>query len=426
MFFSAIFVVTKPHRLKLSLLLLGITIILATLQFGSILAKLSPDFLLATYFGAMLWIIFSTEKTSTKLLTMSMPLLHLYLLKEIGIFLSYSLLAISFFMFVRKVPPRNIAKITTSILAIAGSVFFVKFSWQSYCHGMGFTQITTAVNKHSIINSLKIFSNETIWQGFTIFIKSITIGPADRLNLPFLFWYILLFFLWKNIIRESTTSRKIDYQVSLALMSLFFLVYLSMLYFMQIIVFNVGGSFDHTLGMTRYVNIYLGAIIFFTLVTSLGRHLSIEKALKTTWIMFFCLLITLFLVVSRNKRLEQDAPDSMSEKIANQIIQKITPSADVKIYVIPGNGENLLGLRLLYHLQPARVSYSSAPATEESLLRNLTSYDYCLLYNVSPQVTEWIEKITNRKFAGLEFYKIDYINIDGQNSDSSIKLQRLF
>lgn len=428
LFISALFVVADPKRPAASLFLLCSGIILTTLQFGSVFAKLSPDFLLAAFFFAALWVLFSTETPGRKLLVLAPVILFTYLLKEVGLFLAAALLTTAFFFFIFSPAPekrRGLLPVITGLLCIGGALFLFQSSWQNHCREMGFSQLVSPMNHESILQALRI-GNKEVRTGMTIFLKAITIGPADRLKLPYLFWYTLLFFCWRTLFKDTPHDRKPVYTSSLLILALFFSIYLLLIYFMQMVLFQIGTAFDHALGVTRYVNIYFGAIVLFSLATFFLRHRFSKKSMPLKWLISALLLCIILLPLSRNKRLQQDALDLVAARVGPKITDSITIDEKSKICAVPASGENLLGIRLLYYLQPAQVNYTSFPREKrETFQRALQAWDYCFLYEPEPVVVGWIEELSGEKFQKEGFYKIISTPASAANTERTT-LEKIF
>ena len=402
--------------------------VVLTLQFGSVLAKLSPDYLLATYCFAILWISFSQEKLSCKLLSISIPLLFLYLLKEVGFFLSLSTLIISApILFYSTDEKKHRFFLLLFFLAMGITAYSIRLAWISHCQDMGFFQLIGSLDLQNILNGFKIFSDKHIQQGFVIFMKAISIGPADRLKTPYLFWYGLIFLIWRFILAKSTPQQKKTYQRTLVCFSIFSLIYIFMLYIMQVVFFKVGESFNHDVGLNRYLNIFFAGFALFSVATFLLRKGLLGASVRLRWVLISIALTITLLVLSRNQRIEQDIPDIEAQHLGKKISSAINLFTDTSICVINNSGENLLGIRLLYHLQPAKVNYAPFPADNAgSFLGALKNCNYCLVTNASPDITSWLELTSSDSLSSEGFFKVRVDAAEQKNKFNAIVLEKIF
>jgi hypothetical protein len=207
---SAIFVVIKKESIQKSLVLLCCLVIFLTLFSGSVFTKLQVDYLLSIYCFALLWIYYREQPTFITILTISIPVCFLFLIKEIGFVLSLLIVVIIFFdlIFQKDLEQKTKIKFIIYIVLIGGLLFFLKQTWTEHCQIMGFGKFNSAVNMDSIKQSFHIFSNPDIQKGFLIFLKDIFIGPADRLNIPYIFWYLFIIFVWFKILGKQSNYTK--------------------------------------------------------------------------------------------------------------------------------------------------------------------------------------------------------------------------
>ncbi|NOX32638.1 MAG: hypothetical protein GXP56_02715, partial [Deltaproteobacteria bacterium] len=186
---SALLVFVKENYKK-TIAYIGILVILMTVLSGSIFTKLQVDYLLSIISFSIFWIYLSEKNIHLKLLTISMPICFLFLIKEIGLVLGlFILILVLFDIFAdRGIDKRSKLK-AMGILFLTGAVLLLlKALWVKHVSAMGFMEFHNAINWESIKKAFDIFSDKGARKGFFIFIKAFIIGSADRLNTPYLLW----------------------------------------------------------------------------------------------------------------------------------------------------------------------------------------------------------------------------------------------
>jgi len=426
---SALFVVLKKESIKRTLIFLCLLIVLLTLFSGSVFTKLQVDYLLSIYFFAMLWIYFREQPTLLTIVTISLPVCFIFLIKEIGFALGLLVLIIVFFDFVFCNDPNRKMRITSILFVVfTGSILFLlKQVWVDHCQMMGFLKFNTAVNMESIKQSFHIFSDLNIQKGALLFIKGVLVGPADRLNLPYFFWYVGVFFLWIKVFAKEKIHQKARYARLLKILSTSFVLYLIMMYFLQVIVFKVGVSYDHTVGLTRYLNIFFSQIVFFTTLLYVDHWLFQNKVSNKT-LLFFIVAVILILGVSRiETSLHRDSHYKEAELISEKIEMNIHKGKENIIGIVPGTRDNHLGIKLLYHLLPNRVNHGGFPVqNREIFLSTLLQYDYVLFNDPNDSIMEWINPFIDKTFENQGFFMIRVDGSSQADKDKNIRLKRLF
>ena len=425
---SSLFVVLKKDDLKRTLIFLCLLVILLTLFSGSIFTKLQVDYLLSIYFFSVLWIYFREKPGLLTLLTISLPICFLFLIKEIGFALGFFLLIIIFFDLVfHKDLDRKTRVASIVFVVFIGSILFVlKQTWTDHCQAMGFLKFNTAVNMETIKHSLQIFSNENIQKGFFLFIRDIFIGPADRLNIPYIFWYLAVIFFWIKIYNKAGIKNQNRYARLLKILSVSFVIYLILMYFLQIIIFNVGVSYDHTIGLTRYLNIFFSQMVFFAVLLFVD-HTFFKNTVSNKMLYSFILFGFLVLGISRiETTFHRDSHDKEAELIAQKIEMNMEKKKENLICVVPGTNDHHLGIKLLYHLLPDRVNHGGFPVQNKDIfLSSLQQYDYVFFNHPDPPVIEWIHPFVDKTFENQGFFRI---RKEGTQTaeDKNIKLIKLF
>jgi len=419
---SALFVVIQKQQMEKSLIRLCLMVFLLTLFFGSVFIKLQVDYLLSAFFFAVLWIYYTEERVFLKLLTISAPIIFLFLIKQIGFVLGLLLLIIIFLdlVFYANVKKNQKIKTLGLVVLIAGFLLFLNRLWSWHCLEMGFTAFNNDMTLDNIYTALTIFSNEMVQKGFLIYLKGISLGPADRFNLPYVFWYVLLFFLWVRMFKQMKPEESSRYSMLVKILTISFLFYLVMIYFFQIIVFKVGAAYDHPVGLTRYLNICFAPMMIFTLLISVGRlWWKGNIPLKTVYT--GVMVVMLVLGISRAGK-KQDKIDMEAEQLARNIVMKTDRNRQNHIYVVPGIRSPFLGIKLLYHLLPDRVDHDlPLEMTQEQFKNKIGTYEYVLLHHPDNRVKELAGGLFTHGDFG--FYRVAY---HSPGLDESAILKKIF
>ncbi len=426
---SALFVVIRKQQMEKSLIRLCLMVVLLTLFSGSVFTKLQVDYLLTTLFFAVLWIYYTDDNLFPKLLAISAPICFLFLIKQIGLLLGLLLLVIIAADLIFNGNPGKQLKFKALgfLFLIGGFLLLLNRLWAWHCLEMGFTAFNNAMTLDNILAALNIFSDETIQKGFLIYVKAVFLGPADRFNLPYLFWYVLLVFIGIRLFRGMSPEENSRFGLLAKMMTIAFILYLVMIYFFQVIVFRVGANYDHTVGLTRYLNILFAQIIIFTFLFSVGR-LWFKKPVSGKALLIGVIGVTLIFGISRiEKTIRPDNADIQAESLAQKIVLNTDRNRQNRICVIPGNKDQFLGIKLLYHLLPDRVNPDPFPAaTREQFMDQLVQWDYVLFYQPDNRVKAWAEKLTNSSLGPSGFYEIMALKAHSLDKKESVTLRKLF
>ncbi|MCF6249493.1 MAG: hypothetical protein L3J69_19385, partial [Desulfobacula sp.] len=418
---------------------------------GRIFTKLQVDYLFSIFFFAILWFYFNQTPTISNLIPLSIPIAFLYLIKEIGFVLALLLLIIIFLDLLLKNDSaiRNRFKMIFVVVAMGFLVFFIKSIWQSHCETMGFSKFSGQINMSTISASLNIFANDQSRRGFFIFLKGLFLGEADRLNLPYFLWFGVIAFLWVKILKARKFCGK--ERIILLFRALFaaFLVYVVMNYFMQLIVFKIGESYQHTVGLERYLNILFTPVLLFFVAYYLDSNFS-KKTISIRTVLGFCVVFFLVAGVSRvETTLRREEHFLKAEQIARQIESQIKdqiqdrPGSSINntICIIPGNNDNELWIQLLYYLLPDNVNTGVFPMeTEKTFFNALSKYDYVYFYSVDAKIEKWIQPYIDKPNIGNpksdkpidasaeahSFFRIFLTNKIVEAQHYNLRLERLF
>ena len=427
MLISALFAVVKKERFRQGIVLFVVCAITLGLFSGSIFTKLQVDYLLSVYFFAVLWIHYDGEPTTTKLLAVSTPIVFLFLIKEIGFALSLLLILIvsSDLLLKKERYPQEKIKMLGIVVLTGCGLFLLKGSWQDHCQAMGFANFSSAVNMETIRASLDIFGNEQTQKGFFIFIKGFLLGGADRLNLPYPFWFVVIAFLWVKILTGLNSPGKKRVSRLFKILLAAFSTYVLMNYFMQLIVFQVGASYPHTVGLERYLNILFVPAVLFSLATYFSRTF-LKNGVSKKILAWICVLFLLITGVSRIETTVRREPHFLAAETLSKEIGKVMGTGKQEsIAVIPG--DNKLWRKLLYYLLPNKVSSGQFPMDSEKIFMDtLKNYDYVLFQKIDDNILNWAALYTDKKIASGSFYRIMKQHGPGQVHDTQITLKRMF
>ncbi len=426
---SSLFVVIKKELLKKTVVCMCILVILLILFSGSVFTKLQVDYLLSVFFFAVLWIYFHERPSKLTLFTISLPVCFLFLIKEIGFVLGVLILVIVFFDLVLNdnLTRKEKIRATAIIFFTGGVLFLLRQTWVNHCQLMGFVNFDSAVTIESIKQSLNIIDSQKVQKGFGLFIKGITLGPADRLNLPYILWFGTLIFLWVKIFSKAQARMKKRYSILLTILTVSFVIYLFMLYFMQIIIFGVGDSNMSVVGLTRYLNILFAQVVFFTILMFVDTHF-FNHRIPNSKVAAFITITLLALGISRAETtIRREDHFKTAEQIAEQIAVNIDTTEEISICVVPGNNDDHLGIKLLYHLLPGRINYTPFPEGDQAVFTsNLLQYDYAFVNHPSEKIRNWITPVISEPFEGQGFFKIIPARDQGSAQEPVLALEKIF
>jgi len=426
---SALFILVTREKIKKVVVAVCLTIVLLTLFCGSVFTKLQVDYLLSVFFFAVMWIWFSEKKQTATLIILFFPICFILLIKQIGLVLGAVILCILLFdiLFCDECQTRDRLKSITVLLLTGIAMLVIKQVWTNHCELMGFAGFSSAINPDSIKASLRILSNEEIQKGFWIFMKGIFIGPADRLNLPYLLWYLGLGFLWYKLLKDDQLQPKKRYVIASAALVSSFLLYLLMMYFLQIIVFKVGVDFDHTVGLTRYMNTFFAQMVFFTVILFYHHRFFVATTGPDKAVYAFVILVILVLGISRvEESMNREKGDLRAQQIAQQISNHIDIQKGDRIGLIPGQNDDHLGIKFLYHLFPAKVNFSPFPVdNQEAFLKEIVRFDYVVFKSPGQQVVEWSRQLFDKP-VDKPFEKAGLYMVSKSKDDQKPKLKKIF
>lgn len=424
---SALLVMIKQERVKQGLVLVLSGAIVTGLFCGSILTKLQVDYLLSVFFFAGLWVHLDGPPSIGKVFALSMPILFLSIIKEIGFVLSFVLLGIITVdtLFRNRLVFKEKVSIVSAVFLTGTALVVIKMLWQSHCQAQGFGNFSGAITMETIRTSLDIFNDESTRKGFVIFIKGLLFGEADRLNLPYLFWYAVSAVLWIKISRSSEPDEWARIRLTLKLLVAAIVAYVVMNYFMQLIVFEIGSSYMETVGLERYLNI-LFVPVFLLLFTYGIRGLMLHKGLSVKVFAGVCVAFVLMNALSRVETSVRREPHYLeAQQIAEKIEQTVEPGSRYTVAVVPGINDNELWIPLLYYLLPNDVSRGRFPAaSRQAFFNNLKKYDYVLFQAPHENTVQWLAQSIDTDIEAGSFYRI--LNREKSHENWQPVLERIF
>jgi len=297
---SALFVVFSGETFKRNFLLFCLIIVLLTIFSGSVFTKLQVDYLLSVYVFSLLWVIIKNRPSVKTIMVIGPSICFLFLMKEIGFFLGLVVLLVFFvdFVFTKDIE-RKTWMITFLVFCFyAGLLFVLKQSWTKHCVEQGFLQFNNAMNWESISVALNIFSNTEAQKGFALFASEFLIGESDRLNLPYVIWYLILAGIVLKIEVKNFYKKRLVRIFSVLIAAL--LMYLTMLYLFQIIVFEVGTNNDHIIGFARYFNILFSPLVFLLFLLFVEKKLQSYRKISVKVIVTSACFVFLIVGIEKN------------------------------------------------------------------------------------------------------------------------------
>ncbi len=417
---SALFVVVDKENIKKSIGYLCALVLLMIIFAGSVFTKLQVDYLLSIICFSTFWMYYNEKNIFSRLLVVSMPICFLFLIKEIGFVLGLLILGIILcdVLVDRHVEKNDKIKSAALILLIGGCVFVLKKLWISHVAGMEFVQFHNAINLESVKKTLYIFTDKQVQNGFIIFAKDIFIGSADRLNLPYVLWYSIIAFLGYKIFKENFQKNNVRFFLFSGMLLLSFLLYLFLLYCMQIIIFGVGTSSQETLGFSRYLNIVFSPIVFIVVLSFVHRVVFVRREISRRVCISIIVIVLLVLSASRAEvYLHREKQDVHIQKVSQQIASKINKDI-YSIGIVTKKRDNLANLQFLFYLLPNKVDYS--PRIFENgvaLIEYVRQHDYIIFYNPAPNIFEWLESYMDKK---IEMNPVTLLRVRSDNLENSL------
>lgn len=354
------------NTVQMSLFLMAFLIL--HLFFGTILARLDVDYLLAAVFFIILWHLFTT-KPLTLPLEQTCAILLLPLIKIPGVY--FALVALVLYYDAYHHQHSTFKSKTLGILLLM--LALNQLLWHQYAdlHHLGHFRapITWQEIKQAFL------PNPTMWHAISIFLRDAILGPADRLNFPYLSWYALVGFL---------VLKKMDYkkhQRFFILLLSTFLIYGIQLYGLQFFAFGVGSSRQDTVALTRYLNTFWVPIMMLASLYIIQKQGSLF--LKRPAV--FCSLILMstlsLLIMHQHHASKRQANYVFANDLAMHIAPLLHTLPTSKIFLLTKYEQDNISWQLNYHLLTLRHHYQGyEPLIDSQTQRFISESDYLLVY----------------------------------------------
>ncbi|MBU2430138.1 MAG: hypothetical protein KKH99_05550, partial [Proteobacteria bacterium] len=296
----------------------------------------------------------------------------------------------------------------------------------SHIAAMGFAQFHTAIDRESVQKAVLIFTDQTAQKAVLIFVTDIFLGSADRLNLPYVFWYAVIGFLGYRIFKHVKTPNTSRFFLFSAMVLFAFLLYLFLLYCMQIIIFGLGSSSDQTLGFSRYLNIVFSPIVFIAVLVFFQQLVFSRWQISPRICIASVVVVLVLLGASRVEvYLNREKLDIHVQKVSGQIAGKIEKGVH-SIGVITNKTDNLANLQFLFYLLPNKVDYlPDVFETRADLMAYVAQHDYIICYRPRNQIFEWLKPFLKEQHTDLPDVTVLRVHADMPQSGSDLLLERI-
>jgi len=417
MIISGIYVVFDARKQMFSLFMLLLMFVMATIFFGTMFADLLVAPVLAIYIFAILWVYHHKQYSDKiKLLIISTPIIFLFLIKQIGIFFSVALLI--YILLDRLYLQKNNKRLTLLwFFSTAGLLAIIKWTWWHHWRALKFTSFIGRITLNKIIHGFDIVGNIGIKKGAILFIKSITVGHAVGLSIPYLFFYFATIFLMYFLYKKAQQDMRLKLRNLYIFFGAVFLVYLFLLYVLQVIVFRVGVNFQHVLSMRRYLNYYFGAMILFIFALYGENYLFRTRFCCKKYLLIFIIAVTMLLGFGRVQRLRHNGSPQIiraGKIVIRALADKRVPQ---RICVVQKTKYLEDNYRVAYALLPHITNYVPFPVQNDKVfIQALTHYDYMVVLRQDDIIKARLNKL------GLHNIADGLYAVNLQRSKSPLKL----
>jgi hypothetical protein len=422
---SLLFALTEGQSKRTALTVMSVSMIVLVLFSGSVLQNLRADHLLSLTACTVFWIQYRGKFSLPRFLVIITGIGSLFLIKEVGfllaIFLVFAVVVDLAYSPDLKINEKK--NVVVGCLLIAIFLVLQKAVWDKHCTVLGFHQFHGVISFESIQKAFDLSGNNAVSQGLTIFVKDLLVGPADRLNIPYLVWYLLLGILWRTTLKDLTQERRRRHYRLLGMFLPVFFIYLAMNYVLQVVIFGLGTATETTTSLSRYVNIFFCWFLLFTLLVTLTDKLPHEKLGNGKYHTALLILAVILIVVSSLTRTPKEHVQQI-EQFVPELAQHLEQGSNVCI--TPGNyDEHFIGFRLLYYLLPINFNVDPFPnqPSEGELEKSLKTCDYLLVYRPNEATQQvFLPFSTESYLPHRSLYKVAISDMVSK----SISLQRLY
>lgn len=283
-------------------------------------------------------------------------------------------------------------------------------SWHWYCQVNGFSNFTHETPFSSILTAFNWFDVHTR-EGIQIFVMDLLFNYPDRLKIPYILWFSGLFLLYHNLKSKLAFKEKLRFKITFKLLLLFGIIFIVLIYILQIGIFGVGSERLSTLSFSRYINIYFGAVILFIVNLYLQNRNSLSSRKLIPGVILFAAIN--FFVGGIEYNLDHKNKNIMLEEVkeANLIITHVNSVQAKNICILDDtdyNQENKL--RLLYHLLPHHVNYYnlfSEHADTIEIKQVLNKCDYLYVREINENSFKKLHQLSEISSNKRQLYQVD-------------------
>ncbi len=343
------------------------------LFFGTILARLDVDYLLAAVFLMILWHLLTT-KPLTLPLEQRCAIFILPLIKIPGFY--FALVALLLYYSIYK--HQSAAFKGAALSMLLSLLIFNQCIWQHYADIQQLGHFRSPITWQE----LKLaFSHHSVMQhAFFIFLKEMCLGAADRWNIPYLFWYALLGYL---IFQKGQGERLYDQLPSqfFVLLAGAFLLYGIQLYGLQLFAFGLGSTRQETVSLARYLNMLFVPMLLAPLLFTLQKTAWFNR--RQVALFYFTGLISAMALVAfhahHNQKLQPNY--RFASKLATQVAPLLQTLPRSQFFLLTAYGRDNIAWQLNYHLLDLQHHYQSfEPLMDGYTQQLIRKSDYLLIY----------------------------------------------
>lgn len=343
------------------------------LFFGTVLARLDVDYLLAAVFLMILWHLFTTRPLTFPL-EQRYAILILPLIKIPGFY--FALVALLLYWHAHR--QQSFVFKINALALIFLLLILNQGSWQYYANVQQLGHFRSPMTWEEL--KLAFLPNPIMQQAWFIFLKDLCLGPADRWHVPYLCWYGLLGYL----IFKKTEGDSLYKQMSPSFFTVLagaFLLYAIQLYGLQFLAFGLGSTRQETVSLARYLNMLFVPLLLAPLLLTLEKSACFNTTRNT--IFYPVILLSIMALITFHVKHIQKL--QANYQFANQFAQHIEPMLHAlppsRFFVLTPYGKDNIAWQLNYHLLALRHHYQSfEPLADGYSHQLIRQSDYVLLY----------------------------------------------
>lgn len=422
--FALLFAFTDGLNKRTTLVVMSVGTILLVLFSGSVFQKLRVDHFLSLLTAAAVWVQIKNRFSLQRFLVVLLAIGCLYLVKEVGMMLAIFLLfvIVQDILYLKEIEKKE--KIISLLLCFLLSLYliFQKYAWDTHCAALGFNQFHSGISLEAVKDAFNLIGNSDSRHGFYLFVKGILIGPADRINLPYILWYIALGWIWYTLFKVEYKDNGKKYFLLFRLAIPVFVLYLLMNYVMQFVVFGLGTVTENTTSLSRYVNIFFCWIIFLTLFSFIVSRFESNEIKKGHFSNITVVVAALLIVGSSFPTKEPQYEHEIKQLVSNM---EDVFEAENQVCITPGNvTDHYLGFRMLYHFLPTKFNVTSFPSQLGgiSVEQQLKTCDYLIIYLPTESTGRMLTPFTSESVEDQSMFKV----VSSQLGSETISLKRIY